>query len=75
MKKNIDISFKYLRDLVIGKVIKVVHVDQEANLADMFTMALGLAKFKSLRSKVPGNNHEINNGRISKILLEKNRFP
>jgi len=56
--KHIDIRHHFIRDLVEDKVVTLEHVTTEEQLADIFTMALDVKQFESLRSKLGICVHE-----------------
>ena len=50
--KHIDIRYHFIRDLIQKGQIRVVHVDTEANLADIFTKPLMRVKFNKFRGPI-----------------------
>ncbi|KAG7664873.1 uncharacterized protein J8A68_001599 [[Candida] subhashii] len=53
-KKHIDIAYKYLRDLVADGTIILSWVSTKANIADMFTKALGKQDFVNFKNQLFG---------------------
>ena len=50
--KHIEIDFHVVRDKVLAKVIKLIHVRTQCQLADLLTKALSFNKFLELISKM-----------------------
>ena len=50
--KHIEIDFHVVRDKVLAKVIKSIHVRTQCQLADLLTKALSFNKFLELISKM-----------------------
>lgn len=50
--KHIDVKYHFLRDMVNKGKIELKYYRIELQLADLFTKAISLDRFKSLRSKI-----------------------
>jgi len=56
--KHIDIRHHFIKDLVEEKVVTLEHVDTEEKLIDIFTKALDVKQFETLRGKLGICLHE-----------------
>ena len=48
--KHIDIRHHFIRELVEDKVVKLVHVSTDKQMADIFTKGLDAVQFENLRT-------------------------
>ena len=56
--KHSDIRRHFIRDLVEDKIVTLEHVTTERQLADIFTKALDVNQFETLRGKLGICIHE-----------------
>lgn len=54
--KHIDIDYHFIRELVQSKLIKLIHVKSQHQIADLFTKALPYPQFSSLIPKLGIHN-------------------
>ncbi|CAN0136990.1 unnamed protein product [Heterosigma akashiwo] len=52
--KFIDLRWHFIRDAIARGEVKVVHIDTEHNISDLFTKPLGSPRFQMLREQLLG---------------------